>query len=215
MCYSKDLSLLSLTFGITSSLTLIFFGNKQSSSTNKAIGYFYLFVSLMQLVEYFIWSDIDCTNGLNKFGSFIGPILNHLQPVILLVLANIFIESSNIMGSDIIIPANILYLLYTIYKYYQYIQDSSNLCVKTNSCGHLNWTWKKDYNYIFYFAISFLNIINFYTNTNLIISFMLSYLLLIISILKFNENIGEFWCLMVTGIPFVNLFMEKILNINN
>ena len=215
MCYSKDLSFKSLTFGIIASLTLIFLGNTQSSSTNKAIGYFYLFVSLMQLVEYFIWSDINCVSGLKKFASLTGPILNHLQPIILLIFATIFIDSANIIPLNIIIPANIIYFLYTGYKYYQYIQNPSNLCIRTNSCGHINWSWKKDYNYLFYFAISFINIANFYTNTNLLVSFILSYLLLIISVFNFNENIGEFWCLMVTGIPFVNLFIEKVLNINN
>ena len=66
MCYSKDLSLASLSFGIIASLSLIYFGNNQSSSTNKSIGYFFLFVTLMQLVEYFLWIDIDCSNGFNK-----------------------------------------------------------------------------------------------------------------------------------------------------
>jgi hypothetical protein len=216
MCYSKDLSLTSLTFGIIASSALIFLGNKESSQTNKAIGYFYLFVTLMQLVEYFIWTDISCKIGLNKLASLAGPILNHLQPVVLLIFATVFIDSAGIIPIDtVIIPANVLYLLYTAYKYYKYVQNPANLCVQTNTCGHIDWTWKKDYNYLFYFAISFLNIVNFYTNTNLLVAFGLSYILLIISILKFNENIGEFWCLMVTGVPLVNLFMQRVLNINN
>ena len=56
---------------------------------------------------------------------------------------------------------------------------------------------------------------NFYTNTNLIVSFGISYLLLLVSIFKFNKNIGEFWCLMVTGVPLINLFLQNILKINN
>ena len=72
MCYSRDLSLSSLLFGIFSSFTLIYLGNKESSSTNKAIGYYFLFVSFMQLVEYFIWIDIDCDNGFNKAGALLG-----------------------------------------------------------------------------------------------------------------------------------------------
>ncbi len=97
----------------------------------------------------------------------------------------------------------------------KYISDDSNLCVKTNKCDHLDWSWKKDFNYTFYFIISFLNVANFYTNTNLIVSFGLSYILLIVSIFNYQSNVGEFWCLMVTGIPLINLLMEKILNINN
>lgn len=215
MCYSKDLSLASLSFGIFASLMLINFGNKKSDSTNNAIGYFFLFVTLMQLVEYFLWLDINCSNGLNKFGSLIGPILNHLQPIVLLVIAYIFLEPANIISTNVIIPANILYFIYSFYQYIKYISNPSNLCVKTNECDHLNWTWKKDFNYLFYFAISFINIANFYLNTNLMVAFGTSYLLLIISIFGFNKNVGEFWCLMVTGIPLINLFMENMLNINN
>ena len=215
MCYSKDLSLTSLSFGIIASLSLIYFGNSQSSSTNKAIGYFFLFVTLMQLVEYFLWIDIDCVNGFNKIGALLGPIFNHLQPIVLLVLANIYLQPANLISSSMVIPANVLYLFYICYQYYKYISITSNLCIKTNAYDHLDWTWKKEFNYIFYFAISFINIANFYTNTNLMVSFGISYLLLVISIFNFNKNVGEFWCLMVTGIPFINLFMENILNINN
>jgi len=215
MCWSKDLSLASLSFGIFSSLMLINFGNKLSSSTNLAIGYFFLFVTLMQLVEYFLWIDINCVNGFNKMGALLGPILNHLQPIVLLIFATIYLSSSNIISQNIIIPANIIYLFYVIYEYYKYVNNPENLCVRTNKCDHLDWSWKKDFNYIFYFAISFINIANFYTNKNLMVSFGLSYILLIISIFNFNQNIGEFWCLFVTGIPLVNLFMENILNINN
>jgi hypothetical protein len=40
MCYSADLSLTSLSFCVFASLILINFGSKESSNTNKAIGYF-------------------------------------------------------------------------------------------------------------------------------------------------------------------------------
>lgn len=215
MCYSEELSLTSLSFGIFASLMLINFGNSKSENTNKAIGYFFLFVTLMQLVEYFLWIDIDCVNGFNKLGSLIGPIFNHLQPLVLLLLATYFLNSSNLISPSIIIPANIIYLIYSGYQYVKYVSNSSNLCVGTNECDHLDWTWKRDFNYLFYFAISFLNIANFYTNVNLMVSFGISYLLLIVSIFGFNKNVGEFWCLMVTGVPLINLFMENVLNINN
>jgi hypothetical protein len=215
MCYSKELSLQSFSIGIIASLSLIFFGNEKSSQTNKAIGYFFLFVTLMQLVEYFLWIDIECTNGFNKLGALLGPILNHLQPIVILLLANMFLQPENLISTNIVVSSNILYLFYVFYQYYKYTNDKSNFCIKTNACDHLDWTWKKDFYYIFYFAITFINVANFYSNTNLMISIGISYLLLIISIFNFNKNVGEFWCLMVTGVPFINLFIENILNINN
>jgi len=215
MCYSADLSLTSLSFGIFASLMLINLGNPASTNTNKAIGYFFLFVTLMQMVEYFLWIDMDCANGFNKLGSLLGPILNHLQPIVLLVMATTFLEPVNLISQSVIIPANILYLIYCGYQYVLYVSNKSNLCVRTNDCEHLDWTWKKNFNYLFYFVISFINVANFYTNTNLMVSFGISYLLLIVSIFGFNKNVGEFWCLMVTGVPLINLFIENVLNINN
>ncbi len=132
-----------------------------------------------------------------------------------MVIATIFLEPTNVISYNVVIPLNILYLIYVCYQYYKYISVPSNLCVKTNKCDHLDWTWKKDFNYTFYFAISFINIANFYQNTNLMISFGVGYLLLLVSIFNFNKNVGEFWCLMVTGVPLVNLLIENVFNIDN
>jgi hypothetical protein len=215
MCYSADLSVSSFLVGIISSTTLIMFGNSESNNTNIAIGYFFIFVSFMQFIEFLLWKDIKCKTGFNKFGALIGPLFNHLQPVIYLQLANMYIQNSKLVPTDMIVVINVLYLLYVVYKYTKYIGNPKNLCVKTNKCEHLDWSWKKDFKYELYFIISFLNFINFYKNTNASVSFIISYVLLVISLLKFNQNVGEFWCLMVTGIPFINLFMQRILNINN
>lgn len=215
MCYSKKLSLSSFIFGIFSSLMLIQFGNKESYKTNVAIGLFFIFLSIMQLIEYFIWNDIECKNGLNKLGSYLGPLFNHLQPVVLLIIASIYLKSFNIISINIIIFLNILYITYVLYQYYVYICDVKNICIGVNNKNHLDWKWKYNFKYLFYFAISLINIINFYKNNNLIITILVSYLLLFISYFKFHTNIGELWCLMISGVPLVNLFIQKVFHINN
>jgi hypothetical protein len=215
MCYSKNLSLSSLLFGSFSSLALMYFGNQKSINTNKSIGYYFLFVSLMQLIEYFLWIDLNCINGSNNIGAILGPILNHLQPVVMLILLNMFLKSDNLISLDVIVLLNIIYLIYAINHYFKYLMDQKNLCIKTNEQNHLDWTWKKNFNYLFYFLISFINIINFHKNKNVMVSFNISYLLLIIATLKFNMNTGELWCFMVTGIPLINLITQHVFNVNN
>lgn len=215
MCYSKETSMMSFIFGLTTSFLLIKYGNMASDSTNKTIGYFFMFVSFMQLVEYFIWSDLDCVSGSNKFASIVGPLLNHLQPIVLFLLANIYLQSTHIIASNIIITTNIFYLFYVGYKYYNYVKQQSNLCIKENYKEHLDWTWKKDFNYNIYHFILFINIINYSNNINLIMTIIVSYIILYFSSYNFKDNIGEFWCLIVTGIPLFNLFMQRILDINN
>ena len=213
MCYSKNLSIMSLSWGILGSILLINFSNKDNLNTNKAIGYFYIFVSLMQIIDYLLWSDINCENGYNKLGALLGPLLNHLQPIMILIIASTYLKSNNIISNELILLLNGSYLCYVMYEYYKYISKSENLCVKTNECNHLNWTWKKDFYYIIYFAISFINIINYYKNFNLVLSFIIGYSLLFLSMFNFHKNIGELWCLMATGVPFYMLFLQNVLRV--
>ena len=215
MCYSKDLSLLSFIFGITSGILLIKFGNIENYNTNKAIASFFIFVSLMQFIEYLMWSDLKCDNGLNKISSYFGPILNHLQPIMLLVVCFTYLRSNHIISDKLLIFTNLTFFIYTAYKYINYIKAPENLCTKTNEEGHLSWNWINDFNYNFYHILVFINLINYSSNKNLVTSMVISYIMFIISYYKFNKNIGEFWCLMVTGVPLVNLGMQKIFHINN
>lgn len=215
MCYSKNLSLLSFIFGIISGIVLIKYGNIESKTTNMTIASFFIFVSLMQLIEYLMWSDLKCESGLNKTASIFGPILNHLQPVMFLIICFIYLKSNNLISENLLMFANLTYLIYMGYKYLNFIKTPENLCTKTNQEGHLSWKWINDFNYNFYHLLVFINLINYSSNKNVLTSMIVSYIMFFISYYKFNKNIGEFWCLMVTGIPLVNLFMQKVFDINN
>ena len=161
----------------------------------------------MQFIEFLIWSDINCINYLNNLASIIGPLLNHIQPVIIFILLYIYVKPKIIIPINIIIIINILYVLYIIYKYIYYIQNKNNLCIKQNDEGHLSWSWNKSN--LFYFILVFINIINYFHNKNIIITFILSLILLFISIFNFKKNIGEIWCLIVSGIPLSIFIIQK------
>jgi hypothetical protein len=200
MCYSKSLSLKSFLFGIVSSLYL-YNMNDKSDNSKIVIALFFAFVSLMQLVEYFLWSDLKCT-GVNQTTSKIGILLNHFQPVVFLIINILYLESNNNINQNILIILNVIYSIYVIYDYKRFL-DEKNFCVKPNKKGHLDWTWKHNFNYFYYHLIIFLNLYNYNQYSNLTLSILSSYVLFFISLTKFKDNIGEFWCLMVTGIPFL------------
>jgi hypothetical protein len=168
----------------------------------------------MQLVEFFAWSDLLCSNGLNKLSAKLGAILNNSQPVILFILTIIYLKSENIIPIQIVVILNITYLIYMFYKYYYFINDENNLCIGTNKLNHLEWTWSHNYDYNFYHILIFINIINYYTSINLMTSIIFSYVLLGFVILNLKQNIGEIWCLMVTGVPLLNLLLQKVFGIN-
>jgi hypothetical protein len=214
MCYSKSLSLKSFLFGIISSIYL-YTNNNSSFNENKTIALFFSFVSLMQLVEYFLWSDLKCT-GINQTTSKIGILLNHFQPVVLLLISLFYLESNNSssfnINQNVLILINIIYSIYVIYDYKRFL-DEKNFCVKPNKKGHLDWTWKHNFNYTFYHLLIFLNLLNYNNYYNLTMSMILSYVIFFVSLTKFRDNIGEFWCLMVTGIPFLfNLDFRNPMN---
>jgi hypothetical protein len=208
MCFSAKLSLTSFLVGIITSLLLIRYGNEESKETNKAIGYFFMFVSIMQLIEYLMWKDLKCVSGLNKIASIFGPLFNHLQPIILLILGYLYI-GDGIVDKNIILILNALYFGYVIKKY-----NPDLTCTTVNNVGHLDWQWKYGFNYNIYHLMMFVNASQFIKNKNLMISLVLSYIILYFNILNKN-NIGELWCFSVTGIPLINLFVQKVLKINN
>jgi hypothetical protein len=215
MYNSTQLSLKSFIFGLFSGLLLIFFGNDKSKNSNKVIGLFSIFISFMQLIEYFLWKDINCKNGLNMICFKLGPLFNHLQPIILFLLCSLFIESSNILPPEIIIFSIIIYIIYVINKYNDYISNNLKQCIPANEIGHLNWPWKYEFNYTSYFIIMFIVLLNYYKNKNIMVARFISYLLLFISTTKFNKNIDKLWYFMIPGVPLINLFLQKILNIDN
>jgi len=211
MCFSKNLSLSSFSFGLFCCFLLYYFGPKNNLSLNTGIALFFGFVTFMQLIEYLLWTDIKCKNGLNKFASYLGPLFNHLQPIILFICANSFISSSNIIPNSINILVNVIYFFIVIYYYYIYIQNPSNLCTGLNTEKHLDWKWKKNNTfYHFYFFMVIFNSINFLYNPYFCIVLFLSFTFLFLSIINFHKNIGEFWCLFVVSIPLILLIIELI-----
>ena len=200
MCISKNLSLISFIVSIVSSITLLYFGN---APENQVISYYMMFVGLMQLVDYGAWIDLDCTKGSNRLSSIIGPLLNHIQPLLFLLLAYYYLQSSSIVPDKLIVSLGVMYGVYMIYKYITYL-NTNNLCIQTDPLSHLVWQWGNNYNYWGYHLLFLLGIINFYKYKGLLVFYIAAYILYSISIKS------EIWCFLITGLPFLNLILQKI-----
>ncbi len=203
MCISKNLSLFSFIVSIVSNIILIQFGDPKYLLQNKTIGYFMFFVGLMQLIDYSIWSDLDCIYGLNKAGGLLGPILNHIQPLVLMGIIYYYLGSNDIIPSYLLWALGLLYGIYMIYKYMEYL--SNDLCIKVNISGGLDWKWKRNYNYIYYHLLFLGILINFYGYSQITLCFITSYILYSLSITS------EIWCFFITGLPLINLIVQRIM----
>jgi hypothetical protein len=162
----------------------------------------------MQIIDFMIWSDLKCENNLNKMASIAGPLLNHLQPVVFVLLASTFVDSNHFIPTKMLIAVNIVYSVYVADRYKDYLQKG-DLCTKTNEENHLDWKWKYNFNYgfIFYF-ISMVNYANFFHDINIVIVLAFSYLLLLVTKLNWYNNVGEIWCMLVTSAPLVPLLFQ-------
>ncbi len=205
MCFTKELSLTSLIVGIGSSLALFLFGNKKVKNTNLAICLFFLFVSFMQFFDLMMWSDQRC-QSINRLASIAGPLFNHLQPVVFLLLSWYFVGSNHMVPSIILVPVNILYCVYVADRYKHYL-ETEDLCTETNEDNQLDWEWKYNFNYTIFFCVSLLNYINFFHDINIVLVVAFSYLLMFASN-QWKQNNGQIWCVLVTSVPLVPLLFQ-------
>jgi hypothetical protein len=212
MCYSLRLSALSLTVGLLGCFLLIRYSPAKFANSNKAIAIFFAFVYLMQLVEMAMWADQSCSSGLNRIASSLGPLFNHLQPVVLLALAINYMPSAGLIPMPAIYLLNFAYLAYVFYKYGEYVVNGGKhkFCTRPNREGHLDWPWKYTFIYGFYFAIMLINSANYYNNKYLMLALVLSFGLLYLSATKFKKNVGELWCLLVVSVPYFILLVQYV-----
>ena len=107
----------------------------------------------MQLFEYMFWKDTKNKYGYSQLATYIAPLFNHLQPIVLFILLCVVYHKFNVYY----VALNMIYFVYVIIKYFDFITHEKKL-VTTVKNGHLDWKWKNYFNYVFYFIILIFNI---------------------------------------------------------
>lgn len=147
MCYSAESSLVAFTVGIVGASLCISLRTKQG----YVIGLFFAFISLIQVMEYVLWTHPVC-DDYHKTVSVIGMALNHAQPIVFGILMLLFYPTNPnriwimaIMG---------LYTASIIPYSLKYVYDTTIHCTKKNKYNHLYWEWNymKNSGYIYVFS---------------------------------------------------------------
>ena len=112
MCYNKETSLAAFISSFIVS-GLLFSRNKPN---DKFMAFFILTISSMQLVEFFIWKNIN-NKELNKFYTRIAHILAKLHPICALFVLYKF--GNLIIPNSYLIYPLIISLIYTVYLLYE------------------------------------------------------------------------------------------------
>ncbi len=134
MCWNQYVSMNTFSIGIFC-LLLIYYNNEYSNYKTKMFEnkYAYLFVLSvisMQLVEFFLWRNID-NIAINKIVSILGITLLALQPfTALLLIKDIPLRNKLLVAYSI---PTAIYLAYSILF--------TNIHTVVSKKGHLAWKW--------------------------------------------------------------------------
>ena len=209
MCYTSSTSIKAFIIGVVSSLLLITldFKNKNvdTNKSYKIIGYFFLFVTLMQLYDAIFWNNPPPTNT-NKITTKLAMITNHLQPIVLGLLIYYFNRNMEETSKIALIVYTICITLYTINAW----NKVEYTTVSNRSNPSLDWEWNHQYGApIVYFIFLVTLIILFYQNVKVggILAAILTLVSFLFSLYKYQIKAasGRFWCYFAAFAPVIFL----------
>ena len=197
MCWNASVSLNTFIFGLVCALYIGLF-----TKYDKKLLLIALSISLMQLLEYFAWTNINNKKIINIL-SYIGLFIIFLQ----VFLLNLILTSGKIRVKLLSIMFFII-LLYFLIEF-----KNVNFTMKPGKNGHLIWYWL-DIPFIWIFITIIFYIIPFYYSPYRV-GFYYSIISIIVSLyfyLKY-KTWGTTWCYMSNIIWVYIIF--KVLFINN
>ena len=192
MCWNENVSFNTFLFS-SFVLLLIFYNNTYTQYKIKHFNsvwdylFFISFIS-MQLIEFFIWRNINNTFYNNIF-STMAAILIFIQPVIsLMLLPDISLRN------NLLVTYLVFFIPYFIYKFI-----TNNMNSQISNKGHLVWLFFDTnmllfFGWLFFFLFSF-----FYTRSAPTLIF--STVLFFISYYNYytDKTIGSMWCWVVNS----------------
>jgi hypothetical protein len=195
MCWNADISINTFGFSIIA-LIFIYFTNtftkyKTKIFDNPIVYLLFLEISGIQLVEYFLWKNIN-NQKLNNFFSILASIIIIIQPPTIMLLIN------NVTYRNYLLISYLLYLVF-FHSFYYFKRDYSNIIFTTSigKKGHLSWDWMNLSGYENIFTIIFLlfYVISLLLIDNNIIKYF-GIILLVFSLVKYLKDKiwGSMWC---------------------
>lgn len=215
MCFSEQASIIAFVVGMVGSALCVSLG----TITDKIIGYYFVFIALIQGTEFFIWRNQKCDN-YNRMFTLMGMVLNHLQPIVLASI--ILFLNANIRNYPYFLIALLTYICVIVPYSWKFIQDPEKHCtIKNKQNGHLQWNWNSLQYYftvyaIYVFTTAMLFVVGLPSQKIGIYMAILAVITYIISgrIYK-NNTVGSMWCYFAafTPICYYELRKTKLLSL--
>jgi hypothetical protein len=191
MCWNASVSLNTFLFS-SFALLLIIYNNsftkyKIKELNNKWIYVFLASAMLMQLIEFFIWRNINNKYYNNLFSIFAVSLLI-VQPV-----ASIMIVQTNFIRNILLF----IYLLLAIpFSFYQF--STQNIYTTVSKDGHLDWHFFNNPSFVLFIWFFFLFFSLIYEKLWTLIIFGI--ITLIICFIKYKYKSGSVWCWIINSI---------------
>jgi hypothetical protein len=209
MCYTSTTSINAFAIGIITSLLLISLTN---NTDYKIIGYFFLFVSFMQLFDYFFW-EYPSNTTQNQIATKFAILFNHLQPIVLFLLIYYFNKGQVKQSSKyLIILYTFIIILYTGMLW----NKVNSTKVTERSSPSLDWEWNRQYGaelvyFIFLITLTVLFLQNVKTGGKL--AAFLTVVTFLFSLYKYQikASTGRIWCYLSSFAPVIFLLKIMIL----
>jgi len=205
MCYSAESSIISFLIGGSLSLYLILCGK---NNTNKHIGLFLFSVCLIQLLEYLMWIDQDCS-WKNDIASRSIMLVLSLQ--LYSIFLGAYIYKTTILSDNIL--KIILITLTPVFIYFgfkDYFKKNKKWCSKPNEDRSLQWVNQgnsKMLSYVYYavFLISPFMLKELYKG---LIIFIFGLLTFIFTRYENTLTSNSRWCYFSSFIPIVFILLD-------
>jgi hypothetical protein len=197
MCWNQYVSLNTFMFSIFV-LLLIAYNNKYTQYKtpffyNKFVYFFFLSFITMQLIEFFIWRNIDDAK-LNNLFSILGALLLIIQPI-----ASLLMLEDNSLKYTLITLYSIVAFPFFIYQNYYH-----KMTTVVSKYGHLLWKWNNQltgYNKIIYLLWFVLLYFSLIVNKSYI-GLIYVTILLAITYYSFLQDgsAGSLWCWSINSV---------------
>jgi hypothetical protein len=211
MCISANVSISTFIISIISSFILIYYGVPKFKTENLIIGLFFIYIAIVQLLEWMMWFDINDNIGINKIATMIMPIYVYIQP---LVLYNIQAFIYDVSSPWWWLLIEFLYLIVTGLQYQEFIKGS-RLVTKCGESGGLKWNWSYYFFPHLYLFILFYSIFVFFNFKFACFLFIITLLSIILTLIKHNNyydgEFGSLFCFIGALLPIVFIFFELLL----
>jgi hypothetical protein len=208
MCFSKEASILSLLAGLCGSVLVYSLGEM----FDKIIALFLGFVSLMQGVEFLLWSHQTC-DSYHKNIAILGSYLNMFQPIALAIIVALI--NNRIQYSGLLLIVTFAYSLY-VWQYLAKYTSELQCTTPRKDNPHLVWNWLSlESNntpwWIYVITLVSVALLGMPTITQAIsysVTVIIS--LLITSLVYERQGVGSVWCYFAALTPITYYIYRKM-----